>query len=761
MKKKLFAMIIRQRLYFLLAAATLTLFFGWFAAHAKFNTSLETYFFEEDLKDYNRFLDEFGSDEIIAIVFTDDDIFTQENLKLVDAITSQVGRLPHVRRVVSLTSARLVTGDSANVYFDPLIEENPEPGNDLAVIKNKALADPFIPGILISRDGRTTAIVAEIDHIIGAFDYKVKLISRIREILESQKKSSGKTFRMGGSSILDEAFFRYNQRDQSIFMPIMLALIMGIIYLMFRRWSLLVLPVVVVLLTIIWTYGLLVLLGYEINVITTIIPPLLMSVAIADSMHLLADYLHITANGEHSKLEAIEITFSNIFNPCLMTSLTTILGLISLLTADLAIIRQFGLVSAAGVLFAFILTIFLLPILVSFVPLPSADEHSKLRAGVFSRLLLWLGSWHQRRALITLLFAGAAVIPAVILLGRLNIGTNSLDYFKKGDEVRSQVEWIDAHIGGTVSLEFLVETGTEDALKEPELLQKIDDFQTYLRSIDGITGVFSVVDLVKSLNRGFNEGRQKYYSLPDDRQQISQLLLLVEGSDDLAELLSEDYASGRITARVEMNKSQQVSHAVPEIRLQMDHIFNSGETVTPTGIIYLMNRTEHYLLSTSIKSFLLAFLVITLSIMLMLRSVRLGILAMVPNLLPILFTMALMPLLNISLDVGTTMIAAIALGLVVDDTIHFLSRIRLALDDNPDPRRAIAEAMSSVGRPIVYTSIVLGAGFLTLVLASFKPLINFGLLSGIVILLALIFDLLVLPAILGFLGKGSKILSQK
>ncbi len=572
-----------------------------------------------------------------------------------------------------MTNAKLVSGDKENVNFDPLMKDIPTSAKELIPIKQRALVDPFIPGILISADTKNTAIVAEIDHIIGEFDYKIELIKQIRPIIKEQEQKTGKHFYIGGTSIMDEAFFRYNQRDQSLFMPLMLALIIAIIYFMFRRFSLLALPVVVVVLTVIWTYGLLVLLGlgYEINIITSIIPPLLMAVAIADSMHFIADYLHETAGGKLTKIESIETTFHNVITPCLMTSLTTVFGLLSLLTADLTIIRQFGLVGAAGVAFAFILTIFLLPILIGIIPSPKQKYQEQFRSGFFARLLLWLGTWRKGRSIVIVAVVIIAVIPAVILLAHLNIGTNSLDYFKKDDVMRRQVEWIDAGIGGTASLKFFVDANDEDSLKNPSLLQKMEQFESYLEHIDGITGVYSAVDLVKSLNRGFHEGNEEMYNIPQTSEEIVQQLFLVEGSDDVAELLSDDYSKARIMARVEMNKSQQVTHQISEIKKRINKIFNGSESVTPTGIVYLMNRTEHYLLTTSIKSFLLAFLVITIVIILMLRSIRLGLLAMIPNLLPILFTMALMPALGISLDVGTTMIAAIALGLVVDDTIHF------------------------------------------------------------------------------------------
>jgi predicted RND superfamily exporter protein len=730
----------------------ITVLFGWFASQAKFNNTLETYFFKDDLKEYDLFLEQFGTDEIIAVAFRDGDIFSTGNLRLIDTISTELEKLPHVRRVISLTTVKLVYGDGENVYFEHLMDDIPSSTDNLNLIRQKALADPFIPGTLISTNTQSTAIIAEIDHIIGEFDYKIDLIKKIRSIIQEQEEKTSKHFYLGGTSILDEAFFRYNQRDQAVFMPLMLFLIISIVYLMFRRIQLLAVPVVVVVLTIIWTYGFLVLLGYEINIITSIIPPLLMAVAISDSMHLITDYLHEVASGKLTKTEAIKHAFSNVFTPCLMTSLTTAFGLLSLLSADLAIFRQFGLVSAGGVVFAFLITIFIAPVILSVIPLPKEKYRKQFRAGFFAKILVWLGKWRKGRSIAILSVVILAIIPAVFLLGQLNVGTNSLDYFKKDDVVRQQVEWIDTHIGGTTSLEFFVDCGEENALKNPVLLRQMEQFEAYLESIAGITGVYSAVDLVKSLNRGFQEGKEDSFIIPGTISEIAQQLFIVEGSEDFEALFSEDYSKGRITARVEMDKSQDVSHRMPEIKQRIKDIFSDSYKVTPTGILYLMNRTEHYLLTTSIKSFLLAFVVISIVIIIMIRSLRLGILAMIPNLMPILFTIALMPVLNIPLDVGTTLIAAIALGLVVDDTIHFLSRLKSEREKTNNIKIVINKGIQSTGRPIIYTSIVLSLGFLTLVFASFSPLINFGILSAIVVLLAVVFDLFVLPALLGFIG---------
>jgi predicted RND superfamily exporter protein len=288
---------------------------------------------------------------------------------------------------------------------------------------------------------------------------------------------------------------------------------------------------------------------------------------------------------------------------------------------------------------------------------------------------------------------------------------------------------------------------------DPALLEKMERFQAYLRGVPGVTKVFSVTDMLKTLNRAFQDGREQAFRIPDSAALIAQELIVVDGSDDLDELLSRDRTRGRITARVAMNASRGLAHDMPEVEARMHEIFGRSATVIPTGIVYLMHQMEGYLLSTQMKSFLLAFVVITVVMAGSLRSLKLGILAMIPNLLPILFVLALMPLLRIPLDVGTVLIAGVALGLVVDDTTHFLYQLKRQRRRATDTHAAIARAMNRTGRPIVFTSVVLSLGFLVLVFASFSPLVNFGILASVVILLALVFDLIVLPAMVGILGS--------
>jgi predicted RND superfamily exporter protein len=753
MERRLFEALMKYRLPVILLLGGVTAVLGCFAARIQFDNSIESYFLKKDLESYDRFLDEFGTDEIVVVAFGGEDVFTVENFELIDDLSRRLEKVPHVRRVISLTTAEIVWGREDSVVFEDLTPALPSTPEELAAIRARALADPVIPGTLVSPDGRNTAIVAEIDHLIGQFDYKVELLNEIRAIVSAEQARTGKVFRIAGTAVLDDAVFRYTQRDQTLLFPAMIAIVIAVTYLMFRRVATTFLPLVVVGVSVVWTYGFMSLLGFKINVISTVIGPLLMSVGIADSMHIIADYLQEASRGDSSAMENIERSFHSVLGPCVMTSVTTILGLLSLLAADLVPIRQLGIVAAAGVLAALLVTILLLPILLAAIPIPRAVSREQVHSGPFTALLAWLGGRHRTRSAVVLLACGLAVAPAGYSLSRLTVGTNSLDYFRRDDPVRKGTEWIDRNIGGTTSLEFLIDAHAEDGMIDPALLEKMERFQAYLRGVPGVTKVFSVTDMLKTLNRAFQDGREQAFRIPDSAALIAQELIVVDGSDDLDELLSRDRTRGRITARVAMNASRGLAHDMPEVEARMHEIFGRSATVIPTGIVYLMHQMEGYLLSTQMKSFLLAFVVITVVMAGSLRSLKLGILAMIPNLLPILFVLALMPLLRIPLDVGTVLIAGVALGLVVDDTTHFLYQLKRQRRRATDTHAAIARAMNRTGRPIVFTSVVLSLGFLVLVFASFSPLVNFGILASVVILLALVFDLIVLPAMVGILGS--------
>ena len=299
---------------------------------------------------------------------------------------------------------------------------------------------------------------------------------------------------------------------------------------------------------------------------------------------------------------------------------------------------------------------------------------------------------------------------------------------------------IDAALGGTASLELLI-TSREGGLLEPAVLSRIDALQEHIKSFEGVGASLSLIDVFADLNRLLSDDSER---VPKTRQQVAQLALLLEDEEDLDQIVQDNYSVSRVSTSIRLSKGKELVARLPALREQLARDYTSDDlSVEVTGFTLLMAQMETYLVHSQIRSFAVAFVVISLMMMLLLRSVKLGLFSMVPNCTPIV-----MSAVGIALDPGTVMIGSIALGLVVDDTVHFLVRIREQLAAGAEIESAIDAAMQRAARPIIVTSVVLSLGFAVMLLASFTPNIYFGLVSAVVIMLALIADLVALPALL-------------
>ena len=746
MRAKSVQFILRHRVAVLAVLLAVTAVAGYFAARVAFDNTIEIWFLEGDegLAGYRRFLDLFESDELVVVAMAPGDVFTTQNLALVDRIARRLRGIDNVIRVTSLTDVEVPRAVDGGVEIGPLMDGIPSDPAELEDIRRRALSNPLLSGTLLSPKGDATAIVAQIAHIQGQFDYKVALLKQVREIL-SEEASGGPALHLGGAPVIDDAFFRYTERDFDTFMPVAFLLVTIVIFVIFRRPSSVMLPLSVVLLSEVWTFGLMGLLGLKINVVSTILAPLLLAVGIADSIHLLSEYFDELGAGR-SRQEAIVGATGNVFTPCLLTSVTTAAGLLSLLTSELGPIREFGAMAAVGVLLAFVITMVFMPVALSFLKPRPGRALATSGNGPLVRALLCLGRLGTRRPGVVIGVSVLLAVAAVAAVTRLEVGTNSMDYFRRSDPVRQDIDFIDARIGGTASIEFLLQGDEPGAFKEPAALAKMEALSAYLEDLPGVSRAYSIVDYLKEMNRVLHGGDPKYYVLPATRAEAAQYLLLMEGSDDLDDLIQDDAQIARVSARIRMEDSMALSARVDEIEAYLATHFRDGIRAQATGLVMLMHEMEAYLLQSQIRSFAVAFVVIVILMGMMLRSLTLGLFAMIPNVLPVLLTMGIMGVAGIHLDVGTVTIASIILGLVVDDSIHFLYRIREELPRCRDTAEAILVSIRSVGKPIFSTSVILALGFWVLCLASFKPNINFGLLSGTAIVLALLADLIVLPA---------------
>jgi len=677
------------------------------------------------------------------------DIFTVEGLAGIDRISHELEDIEGVEEVTSVTTTDAVLGDGGWVEVGPLMDSLPETEEEVAGVRQKVRSSGLLRR-LVSADHRSALLVADLeDDVLSDPSAQNRIVAAMRDHLATTDLQ-GWRFMLAGNPVIAEAIERYNTRDQQLFSGLMLLLVGISSFVLLRRLAGALLPLAVVLVTVAWTMGLFVAAGHQTNWVTSIITPILVLVGVADAVHFLSRYQEILPEAG-TRREAVIRTLRSIGPPCLLTSLTTAAGFFSLVVNQVMPVRTFGVFAAIGVLLALLATVLILPACLALRPgAPPAGKAPKAPRpwGV----LLWADRIVQRRPAPAL--AVSMLLAAVVALGilRIQVETNLLKYFKPDAQVVTDHDFIEDVYGGSSPLDIVVRSAEQDGVKRPAVLQAAaalqDRFEAHPKMARGV----SLADLVQELHEVMS-GDPERRSVPDSPQAIAQLLLMVSPEttdgmvDDSAELL-------RISTRFQGAKMGLggARGLLDEVQANVDELFPDDVEVRLTGSSVLFVNMDSYLVNGQIRSFGIVLAVLFVVMVLVMRSPRMGLLAMIPNVLPIAFMMGLMGWLGMPLDGFTVMIASIAIGIGVDDTIHYLHHLRHELGQGVPLRDAMSHTMRSVGRALVFTSIVLALGFWVFCLSDFVGTRNFGFLTGITVLVALVADLVVLPAVLLLVG---------
>ncbi len=527
------------------------------------------------------------------------------------------------------------------------------------------------------------------------------------------------------------------------------ALFLGIL---FRRWSGVILPMIIIVAALVSTMGVMSLTQVPIKITTTVIPAFLLSVGVCDSVHILAIFFRLLDQGRDNR-DAMAKSFGHSGIPIVMTSLTTTAGVLSFLFADLRAITEIGIFAAAGVVLALIYSVMLMPPLMALVRVKAKrkDTQRILTMDRFLGAVAKFSSSHRKRILLSSVLIFMVFFPAVFLL---KFSHNIVRYFPSGSPYRQDLNTIDTQMKGSITLELVLDTQRENGLHDPDILNRIETFsrQTEIHQTEDISvgKVFSITDILKEIHQALNENDPDYYRIPQEKALVAQELLLFEnsGSDDLERMVDSHFQKARITVKTPWVDAVVCERFIDSIQLKLANQFPTSVSFHATGLMALLARAISVAIYSMAKSYLVAFIAITLLMFVLIGSVKLGLVSMIPNLLPILTTMGMMGLLSIPLDINSLMIGSIAIGIVVDDTVHFIYNFQKYYKRTLDPDFAIRETLLGTGRALLITSLVLCTGFFILTAATLHHLVNFGLFTGITILIALVADFVLMPVIM-------------
>jgi predicted RND superfamily exporter protein len=524
----------------------------------------------------------------------------------------------------------------------------------------------------------------------------------------------------------------YLQRDQQRIIPLVFLILLGITYRIYRVKRFALISLICVLLALLWTMGIVGFAGIALNVITSLLPPVIMVVSVAVAIHLLNQYIDAVVAGVHT-VAAVEHALQQVSTACLLTSLTTALGFFSLLVSPVPAVQEFALFAGVGVLLAFLVTMTVVPLALLHLGRISPERLALHQQRHTARLLNWLPrgvSTHRDKVLVGALLILVLLLPGI---GRLSEGTDIIRDLKKDAPLRISSEFIDQHLSGVNSLELMVQSSDARAMTHPAAIRQVLTFSAWLRTLPGVTAVYSPWELLRGID-------------PDMRahdEQITVLATLLPLALPLEKWLNVNTNRLRLSARVVAMNSEQFLKLAQQVEQQAAQV---QLPVQVTGSHYLLAQMSRTLVQTQIRSLLLAVALILGCITLFLRSWKLGLLAAVPNVLPPLMIFGLMGWCGIVLSTATTMIASVALGLIVDDTIHLLYRYRHEKKAGRKTQQAMAHAIRHTGRALIFTTLILILGFWAGMFGSFKPTISFAFWVGLTMVVALLADLLVLPA---------------
>jgi hypothetical protein len=729
------------------------------ADFTKIDNDITAWFSKADpvYREYERFRQEFGGTRtlLIALQVTPDapdaaaGVFTAERLRFIDAASDDIERVRLVQRVNSLGTATLVTAapetadDVGGVAVEPLIPASVRLKPDTTGIRTRALADDLVRGDLVSADGMVTVIIVSfdedrIDAVRGA------VIDEIRGVIDPRLPRGVRAY-YNGSIEISETYNRVTLDNQRKFIPPIFLLTFGAIFAMFRSVRRAVLTMVAVSISLVWTLGLYSLFGFTYNVLSSMIIPLVVVLAIADDVHIMQHFEH--ARRTHSPEEAFKRTVRHLLAPLLGASGTTALGMLSLATSNVVAVRQFGIGSAVGVMVDFAISIVFVPAMLAWLrPEAAVAPHEAWLVSPMRRI----ARFSSARPRQVVAVAGLLLVVAIAGTTRLRVDTNHINFFSKRHPLAVSAELIDRDLAGIYSFQILLE-GPPGSMKTPDALRRMEHLAGAIARLPYVRKVTSAADYVKRINRELNDGDPASAIVPEDANLIAQELFLLAmseaGRTELERIVSSDFARAQMSVKFASMSSDVVFEQIERADALAHELFaGTAIRTTSTGSGRLFSTLDHYLVVSQLSSFGTAFVTVFGVIFLIFRSARFGLLAIVPNLFPVVAVLGLMGWIDISLNVATIMVASVALGVVDDDTIHFINRFRRETGHGATVDEAIETATVFEGRASLTTAFINSCAYATVMLSEYKPTAWFGGLLALTMAVAFLAEVFVLPA---------------
>ena len=713
---------------------------------------------------FQNFKKTFGEDgNIMALGIKDSSIYTLKRFRQFKYMMDELKKIEGVKNVLGLPNIHSLVKNNEKKEFElkPIFRTLPEDQNSLDSLLREVSKLKFYSGQLINQENGATIVLVTVDKEI--FDSKRRniLFGDIMLICQKFEEKTGIQLRYAGLPYTRATTTGKVKDELNMFLMLSLGITALILFLFFRSFNAVIVPMIIIGIIVVWSVGTLGLLGYKITLLTGLIPPIIVVIGIPNSVYMLNRY-HQEVARHGNKIKALSTITRKIGIITLITNTTTAVGFLVLATTNITILKEFGIVAGVNIMATFVVSTVLIPAFHTFIAPPKARHLKHLEFKGVNFVINYLDLLVHRHKYIV--FAVTSVIVVGSFIGLLQIRAVSfmVDDLPDDSQTIKDLRFFERNFSGVMPLEVVIDTGNKKGIRSTRNLRKIDEFERFMDSIPYISQPVSIVSLIKAARQAYYNNNPAFYSIPNNRDVAFIFKYLsddVEKNEMSASFIDGDEQKIRVSFKVADIGSNRMDSLVNEvIRPRMTQIFDKTKMKADiTGTTLMFIKGNQFLIDNLIQSMVIAFVVIAFIMAVLFRNLRMIIISLIPNMIPLLMTAGLMGYFSIPLKPSTALIFSIAFGISVDDSIHFLAKYRQELFANKFfVPVALTKSLKETGASMIYTSIILFFGFVIFTLSEFGGTIALGLLTSLTLLFAMLTNLVVLPSLLIRFDSGKR-----
>ncbi|MFO8087054.1 MAG: MMPL family transporter [Bacteroidales bacterium] len=759
----LVSIILRNRLFNLIIIGLLTIFFAYHATNIEISYQMTRMLPEKDSLsiEYQNFKQTFGQDGTsLFLGIQDDRLFQLDHYQAYYDLTHHIKELEGVQEVLSVSRLFSMRRNTEKKQFDfyNVVPHKPETQKELDSLTKKIHSLPFYQNKLYNRETNSAVMMIVLEDSKLNSSAREKLIDKIKDYGNQYQESQDIHVHYSGLPYIRNQITKKTERE--IFLFVLLALVIASItlYLFFRSFKAVLFPIIIVIISVIWLMGIIEILGFKITMLSAILPPLVIIIGVENCIFLLNKY-HQEFKAHGNKIRSLSRMVQRVGNATFLTNLTTATGFAAFIITGNSSLVEFGIVASIGILSVFLLSVFLVPIFFSYIQAPKLTHTRHLDNQFTKGVLKNIVVAARKKRIYIYLISAMLIFIGFIGMNKLETNSHIVDDLAKKDILYKDMLFFEQNFGGVLPFEIAIDTKKPKGLLQIKHLQKIAQLQDSLQTYESFSTPLSLVEVVRFSTQAFFKESPAFYRLPNNQEKnfiLSYLPSLEQANQSILEnLVDSNLQKTRVSVQIANVRTDELREIKEKLQKDLASIFPDDDyTVTLTGSSIVSLKGSDYMIKNLKQSLLLAILVIILLMTLLFRSIKMVFISMLPNLLPLLLTAAMMGFLSIQIKPSTVLIFSVALGISVDNTIHFLSRYRMELKKNNwYIKPSVYQALIETGYSMIYSSIVLFFGFIIFSLSSFGGIEAMGLLISFTLIVAVLSNLLLLPSLLLSLNK--------